>query len=107
MSLVTNLLVVANGRFAGGGMMFAPSARLDDGLLDVLLTDGLSRFDIIKELARIRRGGHLKNKKVTTLRAREVSICADEPLAIDLDGEMVGHTPARMMVMPGAVRFLV
>ncbi len=107
LNVETNFLVVANGRFAGGGMQFAPAAQLDDGLLDVLLTDRLSRFDILKELPRIRWGGHLKNKKVIALQAREISIDATEPMAIDLDGEMVGHTPARLTALPGAVRFLV
>ncbi len=100
------LIAVANGRYAGGGMMFAPNALLDDGLLDVILTDHASRLDIIRELPRIRWGGHLKNPKVTERRAREVSITSQPPLAVDIDGEMVGHTPARIRVLPGAVRFL-
>ncbi len=100
------LIAVANGRYAGGGMMFAPHAELDDGLLDVILTDCASRLDIIRELPRIRWGGHLKNPKVMERRAREVSITSDSPLAVDIDGEMVGHTPARVRVLPGAVRFL-
>jgi YegS/Rv2252/BmrU family lipid kinase len=100
------LIAIANGRYAGGGMMFAPHARLDDGLLDVILTDRASRLDIIRELVRIRRGEHLKNPKVTQRRARKVSISSAYPLAVEVDGEMVGHTPARVRVLPGSVRFL-
>lgn len=106
MEINSNLIVVANGRFAGGGMMLAPHAELDDGLLDVILTDGVTKFDIVRELPRIQRGAHLKNPKVTEIRAREISIEASQPLAIDLDGEMVGTTPARLTVLPSAVRFL-
>ena len=102
-----NLIVVANGRYAGGGMMLAPNAELDDGLLDVILTDRLTRFDIIKELRRIGRGGHLKNPKVSETRAGDVSICAAEPLAIDIDGEMAGYTPARLTILPSVLRFAV
>ena len=102
----SNLVVVANGRFAGGGMMLAPNAELDDGLLDVILTDGATRFDVIKELSRIGRGGHLKNPKVKEMRAREVLITSEEPMAIDIDGEMAGYTPARMTALPAAVRFI-
>ena len=61
----SNLIVVANGRFAGGGMMFAPHAELDDGQLDIILTDGISRLGIMMELRRIGSGGHLKNPKVS------------------------------------------
>jgi diacylglycerol kinase (ATP) len=102
----SNLIVVANGRFAGGGMMLAPHAEVDDGLLEVIVTDGATRLDVIKELPRIQRGTHLKNPKVTEVRAREVSIETEEPMAIDLDGEMVGFTPAHLRVLPSAIRFL-
>ncbi|MEW6207734.1 MAG: diacylglycerol kinase family protein [Acidobacteriota bacterium] len=100
------LIAIANGRYAGGGMMFAPHAELDDGLLDVILTDRASRLDIIRELARIRRGEHLKNPKVMERRARQVSIASKSPLAVDIDGEMVGHTPAQVRILHKAVRFL-
>lgn len=102
----SNLIVVANGRFAGGGMMLAPHAELDDGLLDVIVTDNATRLDVIRELPRIQRGAHLKNPKVTEILAREISINSEEPMAIDLDGEMVGSTPAHVRVLPSAVRFL-
>lgn len=102
----SNLVVVANGKFAGGGMMLAPNAELDDGLLDVILTDGATRWDVIKELPRIQRGRHLRNPKVTALRARTVSIESEEPMAVDLEGEMVGFTPVRITLLPGPIRFV-
>ena len=103
----SNLIVVANGRYAGGGMMFAPGAELDDGLLDVVLTDGVSRLEIVRELSRVGRGGHLRNPKVSLVRARAVTIESDPPLAVEVDGEPAGQTPARLSVLPGAVRFIV
>lgn len=102
----SNFIVVANGRFAGGGMMLAPHAELDDALLDVIVTDGSTRWDVIKELPRIQRGAHLKNPKVKEMRCCQVSIDGEEPMAIDLDGEMVGRTPAVLKVLPSAIRFL-
>jgi YegS/Rv2252/BmrU family lipid kinase len=105
MKIKSNLIVVANGRFAGGGMMLAPHAELEDGLLDVIVTNGATRWDVIKELPRIQRGSHLKNPKVGELRAREISINSEQPMAIDLDGEMVGYTPALLRVLPSAIRF--
>jgi diacylglycerol kinase (ATP) len=105
MSINSNLIVVANGRFAGGGMMLAPHAELDDGLLDVIVTDGATRLDVIRELPRIQRGAHLENPRVSEMRAREVSIETEKPMAIDLDGEMVGFTPAHLRVLPSAIRF--
>jgi diacylglycerol kinase (ATP) len=102
----SNLIVVANGKFAGGGMMLAPHAELDDGLLDVIVTDEVTRWDVIKELPRIQKGRHLKNPKVTALRAREVSIDSEEPMAVDLDGEMVGFTPVHITLLPASIQFV-
>ena len=102
----SNLIVVANGKFAGGGMMLAPNAELDDGLLDVIVTDEATRWDVIKELPRIQRGGHLRNPKVTALRARKVSIDSAEPMAVDLDGETVGHTPVNITLLPESIQFV-
>jgi YegS/Rv2252/BmrU family lipid kinase len=103
----SNLIVIANGKFAGAGMMLAPNAKLDDGMLDVILTDRATRLDVIRELPRIRRGGYLKNPKVREFRAREITIAGESRLAIDIDGEMAGYTPARLRILPAAVRFAV
>jgi diacylglycerol kinase family enzyme len=102
----SNLVIVANGRFGGGGMMLAPHAELDDGFLDVIVTDGATRWDVIKELPRIQRGAHLRNPKVSAHRVRAISIRSEVPLAIDLDGEMVGYTNAQIKVLPSAIRFV-
>jgi diacylglycerol kinase (ATP) len=101
----SHLLVVANGRFAGGGMMLAPDARLDDGLLDVIITDRATRFDVIMELPRIRRGGYIKNPKVSQAKARNISIEAADALALDVDGESVGTTPTTIEIVPACLHF--
>lgn len=106
LSLQSNLIIVGNGRFAGGGMMLAPLAELDDGLMDVVLTDGATRLDIIGELSRVYRGGLLKNPKVTLYKEKTVGLESTDKLAIDIDGETVGFTPARVSILPQAVRFI-
>jgi YegS/Rv2252/BmrU family lipid kinase len=101
----SNLIVVGNGRFAGGGMLLAPDACPDDGFLDLVTTDGASRLDVIRELPRIRRGGYIKNPKVSARRVRGVSIVGDRALPLDIDGESEGWTPVTLTVVPSAVRF--
>jgi YegS/Rv2252/BmrU family lipid kinase len=106
LQIQSNLLVISNGRFAGGGMMLAPHAELDDGLLEVIVTDRARRLDVIKELRRIYSGGLLKNPKVSLFKAKTVAIASDEKLMIDIDGETAGFTPARLTIFPAAVRFI-
>lgn len=107
MECATNLIVVANGPFAGGGMNFAPSARLDDGRLEVLAACRFSRAGVVRELARVHRGGHLANPKVVLtsgMRVRVETTDRQAPLAIEADGDARGHTPAEFRIMPGALR---
>jgi diacylglycerol kinase (ATP) len=105
----SNLLAVANGVYAGGGMMFAPDARVDDGRLDVLISCGITRATILRELPRIRRGTHLSNPNVRAVQATRVSIetdGADEALPIEADGNVRGMTPAKFVIMPRALRII-
>jgi diacylglycerol kinase family enzyme len=103
----TNLIAIVNGTYAGGGMNFSPEAQLDDGLLDVLTVCGISRAALLRELARVHRGGHLANPKVSLTRAARVRVETHDPadsLAVEADGDVRGHTPAEFRVMPGALR---
>jgi YegS/Rv2252/BmrU family lipid kinase len=106
----TNLLAVANGIYAGGGMMFAPDALTDDGLLDLLLSHDLTRATILRELPRIRRGEHLANERVRLIKAKHVRVETEEPedaLLVEADGNVRGHTPAEFRILPGALRVVV
>ena len=105
----SNLIAVANGAYAGGGMMFAPAARVDDGKMDVVLAaDGLTRAMIVREMPRIRRGAHLLNPKVRVIQATSVHISTPEDkLLVEADGNVRGHTPVHFRIMPGALRVIV
>lgn len=105
-----NLAAVANALYAGGGMMLSPQAKLDDGKLDVVTASGLNRREIVRELARIHKGGHVANSKVRIVQGEGVSIetfSPEDAMPIEVDGNVRGLTPVEFRVMPGALRFLV
>jgi YegS/Rv2252/BmrU family lipid kinase len=97
-------VVVANGRFFGGGMMMCPEAEPDDGLFDVLTIGDLTKRDLLVTLPKTYRGRHLPHPKAELLRGAVVTVDAETPLPIELDGEQPGTTPARFEVVPGALR---
>lgn len=104
-----NLVGVANGLYAGGGMMFSTEARLDDGKLDVVTASGLTRANVVTELSRIHTGGHLKNPKVTLTQGTWVRIetlLLQDAMPLEADGNVRGVTPVEFRVMPNAMRFL-
>jgi diacylglycerol kinase (ATP) len=97
-------VVVALGRYFGGGMKILPDAEPDDGLFDVLLIGDLTKRDLMLTLPKTYRGTHLPHPKADVLRGASVTVDAEEPLPIELDGEQPGTTPARFEVVPGALR---
>ena len=97
-------VVVANGRTFGGGMIICPGAEPDDGLFDVLTIGDLTKRDLMATLPKTYRGSHLPHPKAELLRGAVVSVEADTPLPIELDGEQPGTTPVRFEVEPGALR---
>jgi YegS/Rv2252/BmrU family lipid kinase len=100
-------VVVANGRYFGGGMMICPEAEPDDGLFDVLLIGDLSKRDLLLTLPKTYRGRHLPHPKAELLRGANVEIEAPQPLPVELDGEQPGTTPVRFDVVPKALRLRV
>jgi diacylglycerol kinase (ATP) len=99
-------LAVCNGRYFGAGMLVAPSARLDDGWLDVTVWKGLGFADFLTKRRMLYDGTHVQLPNTRCLRARVVEA---EPLEgaevlLDVDGEQPGRLPARWTLIPGALR---
>ena len=97
-------VMVANGRYVGGGMMMCPEAEPDDELFDVLLIGDVTKRDLLFVLPKTYKGKHLPHPRLEPLRGRVVTVDADEPLPIELDGEQPGTTPLRIEVVPKALR---
>ena len=98
-------IVVANGRYFGGGMQIAPNAELADGQLDVILGHA-SRSRTITGSRHVYRGEHLGRPGAFTLRGREIRVTPLDgtPMPFDVDGEHIGAAPATIRVLPGALR---
>jgi diacylglycerol kinase (ATP) len=100
-------VIVANGRWHGGGMKLAPDASWNDGLFDVVLIGDVTKLDFVTTAPKLYSGGHVRHPKVEVLRSRTVSVDAAVPLPVEVEGESVGTTPARFEVVPSALRLRV
>jgi YegS/Rv2252/BmrU family lipid kinase len=97
-------VIVANGRWHGGGMKLAPEASHDDGLFDVIFIGDVNKLDFLTTAPRLYSGKYLSHPKVDHVRSASVTIDAAEPLPVEVDGEPIGTTPARFEVVPAALR---
>jgi diacylglycerol kinase (ATP) len=100
-------VIVANGRYHGGGMKLVPDARQDDASLDVVLIGDISKLDFLTTAPKLYSGRYLAHPKVELLRSARVSIEADQPLPLEVDGEPIGTTPAHFTIVPSALRLRV
>jgi diacylglycerol kinase (ATP) len=95
-------VVVANGRFFGGGLEICPDAKPDDALLDVLTIGDVTKRDLVLTVPKMYHGTHLPHPKAELLRGATVTVTSDTPLPIELDGEQPGTTPVTFEVVAGA-----
>jgi len=97
-------VAVCNSGVFGGGMFLAPDAKLDDGLLDVVLIARQSKRAYLQGLPRVFKGTHLEHPAVTLLQGREVTFGADRPFTAYADGDPIVELPATVRALPGALR---
>jgi diacylglycerol kinase (ATP) len=99
-------LVISNSKYTGGGMMIAPRADVADGRADLVVFRGVNRREIVSIFRRVFSGTHMRHSKVETVAAAALSISGDPPLRVMADGELLGETPLRARVLPGALTIL-
>jgi diacylglycerol kinase (ATP) len=101
------LVFAANARYCGNRMHVAPVARMDDGLLDVVMVQELGLLAVLPKLAKLYRGTILGDPAVRHVRAARVRIEADPPAGVQVDGQMAGSTPAEFSLLGQALRVVV
>jgi YegS/Rv2252/BmrU family lipid kinase len=100
------LVVMANGRYFGGGMEILPDASMDDGLLDVLVAKDRPLWELFLNFPRLYTGTHLDSPIIASMRARRVRLDSAAPLLLEVDGEQPGVTPATFEVLGAAMRVI-
>ncbi len=100
------LAFVANGRYCGGRMLVAPTARQDDGAFDLVTIDDVGLLRALPKLAKLYAGTLLRDPLVQHRLVTKVCITAEPAAGIEADGQYVGRTPAVITVQRGALRTL-
>ncbi len=98
------VLAIANGKSFGRGMLIAPDAKPDDGLLDVVLIEGMSRLRAMVSLPKLYSGAHVSLKETHVIRGTSVQVIGHgSPVKAEGDGEPLAASTAEFTILPKAI----
>src|SRR5271157_5703097 len=100
-------VALANGRYHGGGILIAPQAAIDDGLIDVTLVERVCLVEVAANLRLLYSGDIWSHPKVHHWRAARVRAEVSPATPLELDGEPVGTLPLEAEVLPRSLRLIV
>ncbi len=106
-NLSTVGIILMNMPYGGGGLMFAPKARYDDGYISLVIIKDVGAFELLKTLPLVYFGKHINHPAVEIIPCRQVSITSSIRLAKSFDGDLDGFTPLEAVIVPQAVSVII
>ncbi|MCX6169526.1 MAG: diacylglycerol kinase family lipid kinase [Ignavibacteriales bacterium] len=98
---------ISNSRYTGKDFLMAPSAKIDDGLLDVTLLNKLSRIKVLQCLPKIFTGTHVQMKEVETFKVKRIKIETIPAKILTPDGQLMGSTPIEVECLHDAIEVFI
>lgn len=99
--------VVNNLPRFGGGMRIAPEARIDDGLLDLVIVREIPKSTLLSVFPKVYGGKHVGHPAVTMVRTRRAEITIDRAMTMYGGGELLlpmeAGVPVAVEVVPGGL----
>ena len=98
---------VMNQKYEGGGFRFCPAARTDDGVLDVIVAENISRLRMLLSLPFAMPGLHTGFRGIHIYRCKSIEIRTDRRCAVHIDGESGGlQKILQAGVEPSSIRIM-
>ena len=101
-------IIACNSMHVGKGMKMAPKARLDDGLIDlIVIRAGASRIRLLQVLPKLFDGSHINEPEVEYYQTSKFSLIPETDEILNIDGEIMGSTPIKVKMIPKAFEMFV
>ncbi len=100
-------IIGCNTIHTGKGMRMAPLARLNDGLIDLIIVRKVSRFKLLKLFPKVFSGKHIGDPGVDYRQVKQFKIMSEDKSQLNLDGEVLGSTPVEVKILPKEVEILI
>lgn len=101
----TNIVTVSNAPLMGGNILVSPEAKMDDGLLDIRVYDGMSTLALTKHFLASAKGSA---EPIKTYRGRKVRITTEEPVLTNSDKDVTKRSRVvEIEILPSALSVIV
>lgn len=100
-------IVVGNTQLYGGAIKYTWQAKCDDGLLDVCVVRRRSMLGRLMVMWDFLFHREQRQQWVSYERCKTLELHTRKPVAMQVDGDPSGYTPARFTIVPGALKVIV
>ncbi len=97
---------LCNGSYYGNGFNPAPKAKIDDGLLNLILAEKMSPLRIASLFTFYRRGDHLGKSGVREILTRSGKISADREFLYNIDGEIYSDRNLKYRILEKKLKWI-
>lgn len=105
------LSAIFNGTTYGGGYRGGPDAIVNDGILDIVVINKVSRLKIAKLISEYKNGSFKNNPDfkgiITSYEGKELEYNSKENFYYTLDGELLKTKNLKIKVIPKAIKFII
>ena len=100
------MICICNGRWYGGSFNPMPEAEPDDGILEVLVVDKVNLLQVASVVGQYQKGHYADFPElIRHFRCTDLRIECKEPSVVNVDGEAIHTTDAKITLVPHAIRF--
>ncbi len=99
------LVSCQNSSRTGGSFYFAPEARIDDGVMNLVVAGNLRHFELLKLLPKVLNAMPLVHPEVFHSSGTTFTLRWDTPRTLHMDGELVAEVRAALVTVdPASLR---
>jgi diacylglycerol kinase (ATP) len=102
-----SFVLIGNGRYYGAPIKVFKDAKLDDGLLDIVILKNLGYLELARFLTGVFTGTHTESEDIEYFQAPVVSVRSEEDVPVEVDGELMGKLPVEFRIAPPKLRVVV
>ncbi|MDZ7797103.1 MAG: YegS/Rv2252/BmrU family lipid kinase [Candidatus Marinimicrobia bacterium] len=97
----------SNSVYFGGNMKISPDSVIDDGIIEAVVLENMSKGELLHALPSVYSGEHLSNPHVKVYKGKHFKVETVPTKICNPEGEIFGVTPLEITVLPKEIEFFV